>query len=140
MILYCNYSGTKGTWTECWVVEKRYLRGFKVSAAVCLQQSSTACYIKLFVLMYIYVCLVRIEIHDNVMYVVHVCTLAQAYTWDISIESLNCDMMPKYWVIYEMSWLIATPRCWVASDWVAWQMRSTWVGCQVKQCYDKVGC
>ena len=105
---------------------------------MCLQQSSSACYVELFVLIYIYiyVCLVRIEIYDNVMYVGHICTPAQAYTWDIAIERLSCDMMPKYWVIYETSWLIATPRCWVARDWVAWQTRSTWVGRQVKQCHD----
>ena len=28
--------------------------------------------------------------------------------------------------------MIATRRCWVARYWVAWQMRSTWVGQQVK--------
>ena len=70
------------------------------------------------------------------MFVVHLCTPTQAYTWDISIESLSCDMMLKYWVIYEMRWLRAMPRCWVARDWVAWQMRSTWVGDQVKQCHN----
>ena len=119
---------------DCWV-EKRYLRGLEVSAAVCLQQSRTACYVEL-LCWYVYVCLVRIEIYDNVMYIVHICTPAQAYIWDIVIESLSCDMMSKYWVIYETSWLIATLRCWVTRDWVAWQMRSTWVGRQVKQCHN----
>ena len=45
---------------------------------------------------YVNVCLVRIDGYDDVMYVVRVGTLAQAYTWDIANESLNCDMMPKY--------------------------------------------
>ena len=132
VVLYCKYSGTEDTLIEYWIVEKRYLWGLEISATVYLQQSRTACYIEL-LCWYVYVCLVRIEIYDNVMYIVYICTLAQAYTWNIAIESWSCDMMPKYWVIYEMSWLIAMPRCWVPWDWVAWQMRSTWVGRQVKR-------
>ena len=40
---------------------------------------------------YINMCLVRIDSYDDVMYVLHVGTPAQAYTWDIANESLNCD-------------------------------------------------
>ena len=40
---------------------------------------------------YVNVCLVRIDNYDDMMYVVHIGTLAQAYTWDIANESLNCD-------------------------------------------------
>ena len=72
---------------------------------------------------YDYVCLTRIDRHDDWMNDVHVSTLAQAYTWDITNESLNYDMTPKCWVICKLNRLIATPRCWVARDWVAWQ---TW--------------
>ena len=110
VVLYCKYSETEGMWIKCLIVEKRYLRGLEISAVVCLQQSRTACYVEL-LCWYVYVCLVRIEIYDNVMYVVHVCTPTQAYTWDIAIESLSYDMMSKYWVIYETSWMIATPKC-----------------------------
>ena len=58
------------------------MQGLEVSAAVCLQQSSTVWYVKLFVL--IYICLMRIGIYDIVVYVVHTCAHAQAYTWDIA--------------------------------------------------------
>ena len=85
---------------------------------------------------YVNICLVRIDSYDDGMYIVHVGTLAQAYTWDIANESLSCDMMPKYWVICEMNWLIATPRRWVARDWVAWQTRSARLGHQVMQGHD----
>ena len=71
------------------------------------------------VVLVVKVCLVRIDSYDDVMYVVHIGTLAQAYTYDISNESLSCDMTSKYWVIYEMNQLIAMPRRWVARDWVA---------------------
>ena len=54
------------------------VQGLEVSAVVCLQQSSTTCYVELFVL--IYVCLLRIRIYDNVVYVIHTCTHAKAYT------------------------------------------------------------
>ena len=89
--MYCKCSGTEGTWIECWIVEERYLRGLEVSTTMCLQQSRTVCYVEL-MCWYVYVYLVRIEIYDNVMYVVHICTHAQAYTWDIAIESL-----PELW-------------------------------------------
>ena len=69
---------------------------------------------------YINVCLVRSDSYENVRYVVHVGTLAQAYKWGIANKSLSCDMKPKYWVICEMNWLIATPRHCVARDWVLW--------------------
>ena len=42
----------------------------------------------------------RIEIYDNVMYVAHIGTPAQAYTREIVIESLSYDTMSKYWIIY----------------------------------------
>ena len=65
------------------------------------------------------VCLVWIDSYDDVMYVVYVGTLAQAYICNIANESLSCDMTQKCWVICEMRKLIATPRRWAARDWVA---------------------
>ena len=50
------------------------MQGLEVSATVCLQQSSTACYVELFVLIYVF--LMRIEINDIVVYVIHTCTHA----------------------------------------------------------------
>ena len=74
---------------------------------------------------------VRNKINDNLVYV-HM----HKHTHKIlPVESLSSDMMPKYWVIIEIIWLTTTPRCWVASVWMAWQMRSTWVGRQVSQCH-----
>ena len=49
------------------------------------------------------VCLVWIDSYDDVMYVVHVGTLAQAYTCDIANKSLSYDMTSKYWVICKMN-------------------------------------
>ena len=49
------------------------------------------------------VCLLRITSFDNLMVDVHVGTLTQAYTCDITNESLNRDMAPRYWVIYEQN-------------------------------------
>ena len=57
---------------------EKIVQELEVSAVVCLQQSSTACYVESFVL--IYVCLMRIEINDNVVHVIHTYTHAQAYT------------------------------------------------------------
>ena len=82
------------------------------------------------------VCLVSTDSYDDVMYIVHFDTLAQTYIWNITNESLSCDMTPKYWVIYEMNWLIAILRHWVARDWVAWQIRSARLGLQVIQGHD----
>ena len=45
---------------------------------------------------YLNVCLVRIFSYDNAMYIIHIGTPVQAYTWDITNESLNCDMIAKY--------------------------------------------
>ena len=45
----------------------------------------------------------RIDNYDELMIDVYVGTLAQAYTCDIANESLNCDMTPRYWVIYELN-------------------------------------
>ena len=56
---------------------EKILQGLEVSAAVCLHQSSIACYVELFV--FIYVCLMRIETNDNVVYVIYTCAHAQAY-------------------------------------------------------------
>ena len=53
--------------------------------------------------LYVNVCLVRIDSCDDVMFVVYVGILAQAYTCDIANETLRCDMMPKYWVICELN-------------------------------------
>ena len=49
------------------------------------------------------VCLVWIDSYDDVMYVVHVGTFAQAYTWGVANESLSCDMTSKHWVVCEMN-------------------------------------
>ena len=57
---------------------KKFVQGLEVSVVVWLQQSITVWSDKLFVL--IYVCLMNIEIYDNVAYVIHTCRLAQAYT------------------------------------------------------------
>ena len=62
-----------------WIVELRNIvQGLEVSAIVCLQQSIIVCYVELFVS--IYVCLMRKQINDNVIYAIHTCTHAQAYT------------------------------------------------------------
>ena len=73
---------------------EKILQGLEVSAAVYLQQSSTALYVKLFVL--IYVCLIRIGIYDNVVYVIHTCTPAQVYTTDhCPLKVLDNLVAPK---------------------------------------------
>ena len=41
--------------------------------------------------------------YDDVMYIVHIGTFEQAYTWDVANEILSCDMTLKYWVICEMN-------------------------------------
>ena len=46
--------------------------------------------------------LVRITSFDNLMVDVYVGILTQAYPWDIANKSLNCNMMPRYWVICTM--------------------------------------
>ena len=71
----CEYSIGLLSW-------EKIVQGFEVSATVCLQQSSTTWYVKLFVL--IYACLMRIGINDNVVSVINTCTHAQAYKWDIA--------------------------------------------------------
>ena len=89
-----------------------------------------------FLCWYVNVCLVRIDSYDDEIYIVHIGTFAQAYTCDITNANLICDMMLKYWVTFEMNWLIAMPRRWVARDWVAWQTRSARLGHQVMQGHD----
>ena len=44
-------------------------------------------------------CLFRIASFDNLMIHVHVDTLVQTCTCDIANGSLDCDMIPRYWVI-----------------------------------------
>ena len=39
---------------------------------------------------------------DNLMIGMLDGILAYAYTCDVANKSLNCDMMPRYWVIYTM--------------------------------------
>ena len=84
---------------------------------------------------WLWICVVKNKICDNTVYIIHTCTHAQAYMWDVARESLSCDMMPKYGVIYEISWLIATPRCWFARVWVTGWTRSVLVRRQVWQCH-----
>ena len=43
----------------------------------------------------------RIDGYDELMSNVRDGTFAQVYTWDIANESLNYDIMPRYWVICE---------------------------------------
>ena len=50
------------------------MQGLEVSVT----ENSIACYVELFVS--IYVCLMRIEINNNMVYVIHTCTHAQVYT------------------------------------------------------------
>ena len=45
---------------------------------------------------WLWICVVKNEICDNAMYIIHTCTYAQAYTWDVACERLSCDMIPKY--------------------------------------------
>ena len=44
----------------------------------------------------------RIDSYDELMIDVHDGALAYASTCDIANKSLNCDMMPRYWVICTM--------------------------------------
>ena len=46
--------------------------------------------------------LLSIDNIDNLMINVHDGILAYAYTCDVANKSLNCNMMPRYWVICTM--------------------------------------
>ena len=64
-------------WSVGLLNSEKIVQGLEVSVAMYLQKSSIASYVELFVL--IYVCLMRIEINHNVVYVIHSCTHAQSY-------------------------------------------------------------
>ena len=57
---------------------KKFIQGLEVSAALWLQQNITVWCDKLFVSIYVYS--MSIEIYDNVVYVIHTYTHAQANT------------------------------------------------------------
>ena len=48
-----------------------------------------------------YVCLTRIDSYDELMSDVRNGTLIYVYTCDVANESLDFDMTPGHWVIYE---------------------------------------
>ena len=47
----------------------------------------------------VYVCLMRIDSYDELMSDVRDGTLIYTIICDIANKSLNCNMMPRYWVI-----------------------------------------
>ena len=48
-----------------------------------------------------YICLMRIDSYDELMIDVRNGTLTYVYVCDITNESLDFDMTPRYWVICE---------------------------------------
>ena len=49
-----------------------------------------------YILEWLWICVVKNEICDNAVYIIHTCTPAQAYKWVVACERLSCDMTPKY--------------------------------------------
>ena len=93
MVLYCKYSGSEGTWIECWIVEKRYLWELEVNAVVCQPQSRIACYVKLLCwYIYIYICMLG---NNWNLWQYDVCCI-RLYTCT-SIHVRYCHWNPELW-------------------------------------------
>ena len=76
------------------------------------------------------VCLVRSDSRENwwKMYML------------VHLHKHTRETLPvRAWNVLWIDWLVATPRSWVARDWVAWQTRSAWLGPKQRKAM-KMGC